>query len=313
MAISKPAMPDDLPANMPGNHPAATIIAAQNLTKRFLDRDGGDFHALGPLDLTIHAGEFVAIVGPSGCGKSTFLRLVAGLEQPSSGELTLSSPSTISPAKDTAEDIAEDADTQQSTERPFNSMVFQGDSTFPWLTVHENVEYGMRVRGVGMRERDHTVQRMLQIVGLTRFAEAYPYQLSGGMRQRVALARALANDPHVLLMDEPFGALDAQNRTLLQDELLQIWEADAQQNTGTGVRKTIIFVTHSIDEAIVLGDRVLVMSAAPGRILAEVPVPFARPRQTYELFRTPEFGELNYQIWETLRDEVNTARAAEGR
>lgn len=276
------------------------VIRARELTKRFPNPDGSDFHALGPLDLSVHAGEFVTIVGPSGCGKSTFLRVVAGLEHASDGELVREYPPR--------------ADGQ---ERPFNSMVFQGDSTFPWLTVHENVEYGMRMRGVGLRARDATVQRMLQIVGLTSFAEAYPYQLSGGMRQRVALARALANDPHVLLMDEPFGALDAQNRTLLQDELLQIWEADAQSiqaastHATAPTRKTIIFVTHSIDEAIVLGDRVLVMSAAPGRIIAEVPVPFARPRQTYDLFRTPEFGELNYQIWETLRAEVNRARASE--
>ena len=134
-------------------------------------------------------------------------------------------------------------------------MVFQGDSTFPWLTVHDNVGYGLSVRGVGLRRREEIVGRMLQTVGLTRFAEAYPYQLSGGMRQRVALARALANDPQVLLMDEPFGALDAQNRVILQDELLQLWDA---------TDKTVVFVTHSIDEAIVLGDRVLVMSAIPG-------------------------------------------------
>jgi NitT/TauT family transport system ATP-binding protein len=148
---------------------------------------------------------------------------------------------------------------------------------------------------------------MLQIVGLGGFAEAYPYQLSGGMRQRVALARAFANDPQLLLMDEPFGALDAQNRILLQDELLQIWEATGEANQ----RKTILFVTHSIDEAIVLADRVLVMSSVPGRIKAAVRIPFARPRQTYELKREPLFGELTYMIWEALRDEVNAARAAE--
>lgn len=304
------AEPVNPPASRP-DAPAASdpIVHAQGLTKLFRAADGSDFHALGPLELAIGRGEFVCIVGPSGCGKSTFLRLVAGLDVATGGLLHLNR---------TAED-----------ERPFDSMVFQGDSTFPWLTVHENVEYGIRMRGMGLRQRDATVARMLRIVGLTRFAEAYPYQLSGGMRQRVALARALANDPHVLLMDEPFGALDAQNRTLLQDELLQIWDEDAadfQSTHGAGNqtghtkttgsiesrgRKTIIFVTHSIEEAIVLGDRVLVMSAAPGRIIAEIPVPFARPRRTYDLIRTPEFGELNFQIWEALRDEVNTARAAE--
>lgn len=266
------------------------IITVRGLTKSFVGNDQQEFQALGPVDLTIEAGEFVCIVGPSGCGKSTLLRILAGLDQPTSGEL-----------------ILED---RSGGHRPFNSMVFQGDSTFPWLTVHENVEYGLRLRGVGLRERDQTVTQMLQTVGLAGFAEAYPYQLSGGMRQRVALARALANDPEVLLMDEPFGALDAQNRLLLQDELLQIRD----RATGDGEHtapKTIVFVTHAIDEALVLGDRVLVMSSAPGRIKAEIRVPFARPRQTYELQRDPRFGELSYQIWETLRDEVNAARAKE--
>jgi NitT/TauT family transport system ATP-binding protein len=197
------------------------------------------------------------------------------------------------------------ADAESSS--PVNSMVFQGDSTFPWLTVHENVEYGLKMRGVGYRAREEIVTRMLHTVGLAGFAEHYPYQLSGGMRQRVALARAFANDPQVLLMDEPFGALDAQNRILLQDELLQIWEATADARQ----RKTIVFITHAIDEAIVLADRVLVMSSVPGRIKASVPIGFARPRQTYELKRDPLFGELTYTLWEALRDEVNAARAAE--
>ncbi len=267
------------------------IIRAHALTKVFPTADQGEFHALGPLDLAIEPGEFVCIVGPSGCGKSTLLRIIAGLERASAGVLETSQ---------TGDDG-----------RPFNSMVFQGDSTFPWLTVHGNVEYGLKVRGVGYREREDIVTRMLATVGLSRFAEAYPYQLSGGMRQRVALARSLANDPHVLLMDEPFGALDAQNRILLQDELLQIWDATRHQDGAQ--RKTVIFVTHSIDEAIVLADRVLVMSSAPGRIKAVVPVPFARPRSAYELKRDPLFGELTYTIWEALRDEVNAARAAEAR
>ncbi len=265
------------------------IIQATGLTKVFAGPDRRDFQALGPVDLQIEAGEFVCIVGPSGCGKSTLLRIIAGLDTPSAGRL----------------DIA-DHDEERA---PFNAMVFQGDSTFPWLTVHENVEYGLRLRGVGYRERDQVVVHMLQTVGLSGFAEAYPYQLSGGMRQRVALARALANDPQVLLMDEPFGALDAQNRVLLQDELLQIWD-----QTGEGsARKTILFVTHSIEEALVLADRVLVMSSTPGRIKSEVAVPFARPRHPYELRREPRFGELSYEIWEMLRAEVNAARAAEVR
>ena len=265
------------------------IIETHQLTKTFVGPDQREFHALGPVDIAINPGEFVCIVGPSGCGKSTLLRVLAGLDSPTDGTMTLNA----------------DGDST----RPINSMVFQGDSTFPWLTVHENVEYGLKMRGVAYRMREQVVTRMLQTVGLAGFAESYPYQLSGGMRQRVALARAFANDPQLLLMDEPFGALDAQNRILLQDELLQIWE----QTSTDSQRKTILFVTHSIDEAIVLADRVLVMSSVPGRIKATIPIPFARPRQTYELKRDPLFGELTYTIWEALRDEVDAARAAEVR
>jgi NitT/TauT family transport system ATP-binding protein len=265
------------------------MIQTHQLTKTFIGLDNREFHAMGPVDMSIENGEFVCIVGPSGCGKSTLLRILAGLDHPSEGTLEIHA--------------------DKESNRPVNSMVFQGDSTFPWLTVHENVEYGLRMRGVGYRSREQVVARMLQIVGLVGFSEAYPYQLSGGMRQRVALARAFANDPQVLLMDEPFGALDAQNRILLQDELLQIWE----QTSDGSQRKTILFVTHSIDEAIVLADRVLVMSSVPGQIKATIPIPFARPRQTYELKRDPLFGELTYTIWEALRDEVDAARAAETR
>jgi NitT/TauT family transport system ATP-binding protein len=282
-----------------------SIIQMRDLRKSFTGQDQQEFLALGPVDLDVADGEFVCIVGPSGCGKSTLLRIVAGLDSPTTGTLTFA---------------AGDDET-----RPLNSMVFQGDSTFPWLTVQENVEYGLKMRGVGYRLRDDRVARMLRTVGLSGFADAYPYQLSGGMRQRVALARAFANDPQVLLMDEPFGALDAQNRILLQDELLQIWEStslttltDANADTGTVTgseprRKTILFVTHAIDEAIVLADRVLVMSSVPGRIKAEIAIPFARPRRAYDLKRDPQFGELTYSIWEALRDEVNAARAAESR
>jgi NitT/TauT family transport system ATP-binding protein len=264
------------------------VIDARALTKVFPGPNQSTIAALGPLDLRVRSGEFVCIVGPSGCGKSTLLRILAGLDQPTSGELLI----------------------KVRNDQSFNSLVFQGDSTFPWMTVHDNVGYGLRVRGVGMKERDSVVAAMLQTVGLSGFADAYPYQLSGGMRQRVALARALANDPEILLMDEPFGALDAQNRVLLQDELLQIWERASGEDAAQE-RKTILFVTHSIEEAIVLGDRVLVMTAAPGRIKAEVNIPFERPRSAFELMRNPQFGELTYEIWEALRDEVNSVRATE--
>ncbi len=257
------------------------IIQADQLTKTFPGPEG-PIPALGPLDLAVGAGEFVCVVGPSGCGKSTFLRLVAGLEQPTAGVLHLAAPA--------------------GSDRPFNAMVFQGDSTFPWMTVHENVEYGLNVRGVGPRRRAAVVAEMLHVVGLAGFAEAYPYQLSGGMRQRVALARALANDPEVLLMDEPFGALDEQNRILLQEELLRLWDR---------TDKTVIFVTHSIDEALALGDRVLVMTARAGTLKADIPVRFERPRSVYELRATPEFGALSYAVWSYLRDEVLRAQRAE--
>lgn len=266
------------------------IIEAKQLTKIFPGPEGSEIRALGPLDLRVDAGEFVCIVGPSGCGKSTLLRIVAELESPTRGTLSLNAR---------GRGASTSAGTSMEGKRPFNSMVFQGDSTFPWYTVHENIGYGLSVRGVPVRERDRVVHQMLRTVGLTDFAEAYPYQLSGGMRQRVALARALANDPDVLLMDEPFGALDAQNRVLLQDELLDIWDT---------TDKTVIFVTHSIEEALVLADRVLVMSASPGRILEEIVVPFARPRRAYELRRDPQFGELSYHIWELLRSEVGEGR-----
>ena len=260
------------------------MITTQQLTKVFPGPNNTAIPALGPVDLNIAAGEFVCIVGPSGCGKSTLLRLIAGLEPPSAGTLNIDDAATP-------------------------TLVFQGDSTFPWFTVYENIEYSLKMRNVEGAQREATVNHMLQLVGLTTFAEAYPYQLSGGMKQRVALARAWAADPAILLMDEPFGALDEQTRLLLQAELLRIWESDDSRQppsttTTSRLRKTILFVTHSIDEALVLADRVLVMSAAPGQIKAEIAVPFARPRIVEDLKRNAEFGELNYRVWQALKDEV---------
>jgi len=250
------------------------MILARQLAKTFPGPDGLAIHALGPLDLDVAQGEFVCLVGPSGCGKSTLLRLVAGLEQPTSGLL------------------------QTGGRQPI--LVFQGDSTFPWLTVYGNVEYPLKLRGWSEKEREAAVAQQLGLVGLSRFAEAYPYQLSGGMKQRVALARAWVGDPEVLLMDEPFGALDEQTRVALQAELLRLWEG-AQQPGSPTARKTVLFVTHAIDEALALADRVLVMSSAPGRIIKEVHVPFARPRDAIQLKRDPRFGELAYELWQALR------------
>ena len=184
-------------------------------------------------------------------------------------------------------------------------MVFQGDSLFPWLTVRANAAYGLTLARRPRKEIDEIVDHYLARTGLTRFANAYPHQLSGGMRQRVSIARAFANDPDILLMDEPFSALDEQNKLLLQDELLRIWEE---------TRKTVLFITHSVDEAVTLGDRIMIMSAHPGRVKSIVDVPFERPRSVLELRARPEYGELVYSIWGHLRDEVQRARAQdEGR
>ncbi|MDQ3694984.1 MAG: ABC transporter ATP-binding protein [Chloroflexota bacterium] len=252
-------------------------IRVRGVSRRFEGSDG-PVEALRSVDLSVAAGEFCVIVGPSGCGKTTLLRMIAGLEDPTSGVISL----------------------HRADERPTsNAMVFQGRSVFPWLRVRDNVTYGLKLQGVGRARRDVRAAELLNMVGLTRFARSFPYQLSEGMRQRVAIARALAVDPDVLLMDEPFGALDEQNRLLLQEELLRIWE-----DTG----KTVVFVTHSIDEAIVLADRIVVMSAVPGTIKATIRVPFARPRRLAEVRSDAAFAPLFTEIWELLRSEVLQSR-----
>ena len=237
-----------------------------------------DVLAVEDATLEIAEGEFVCIVGPSGCGKTTILRMLGGLDRPTSGTIEVSS---------------------EGTGRPLTSVVFQEQSVFPWYTVRSNVEYGLRMRGVGRAERREKAAHFIEKVGLTGFADSYPHELSGGMKQRVSIARAFANDAQILLMDEPFAALDEQNKILLQEELLRIWEED---------RKTVLFITHSIDEALALGDRVVVMTARPGRIKASIPVDFPRPRQIYELKTRPEFGAAVHRIWDLLRDEVMNAQ-----
>jgi NitT/TauT family transport system ATP-binding protein len=255
-------------------------IDIQGLQITFPSRSG-PVKAIDQLTLRVAERELACIVGPSGCGKTTLLRVLAGLEQAQSGSIAIA-------ASDPG--------------RPAVGMVFQGAGLFPWMTVAENVAYGLRMRGVPAPERSAAAARWLTAIGLERFAEAYPPQLSGGMQQRVGLARAFAYDPDVLLMDEPFGALDAQTRLLLQQTLLEQWEQSA---------KTVLFVTHSIEEALTLGDRVHVMSARPGRILHTAEVPFARPRDAAALRADPRFGQLYGQVWEVLRDEVERARAEE--
>jgi NitT/TauT family transport system ATP-binding protein len=258
-------------------------IRLRNVSKVFETRKG-PFVALDSITLDIPTGCFFMLVGPSGCGKTTLLRILAGLETHTSGTIEIAKP---------------------ADGRPSNSMIFQGDSLFPWMTVWENASYGLAMRRKPAAEIKETVSHFLNRTGLLRFSDYYPHQLSGGMRQRVSIARAFSNDPDILLMDEPFSALDEQNKVLLQEELLKIWEE---------TRKTVLFITHSVDEAVTLGDRIMVMTAHPGREKATLDVPFERPRQVLELRARPEYGEFVFNIWSYLRDEVQRARAQdEGR
>ena len=255
-------------------------IRIQDLTKQFSTKDG-TLTAIDNLSLDIPSGRFFMIVGPSGCGKTTLLRILGGLESITSGSMEID---------------------HGDSDKPVNSMVFQGESIFPWMTVWDNAAYGLKMRGAPKAEIRDVVGSYLDKTGLSKFANSYPHQLSGGMKQRVSLARAFANDPDILLMDEPFSALDEQNKTLLQEELLRIWDES---------KKTVLFITHSVDEAVTLGDQIMVMTARPGRAKALIEVPFERPRQVLELRASSEYGELVYQIWDSLREEVEQAQAIE--
>ncbi|HEY1147901.1 MAG TPA: ABC transporter ATP-binding protein [Pseudoduganella sp.] len=252
-------------------------IAITGLGKQYAGANG-PIIALHDVNLQVARGQFCCLVGPSGCGKSTLLRIVAGLETHSSGELHLA---------------------HFDRSKPLHSMVFQEQSVFPWMTVERNVEYGLRMRGVARAERRDAAQHYIDKVGLTAFRNAYPHQLSGGMKQRVSIARAFANDPEILLMDEPFAALDEQNKAILQEELLRIWEE---------AKKTVLFITHSIDEALVLSDRALVMTARPGTIKADIGVTLARPRGAYEVRASEGYGALSARLWHELREEVVNSR-----
>ena len=259
---------------MAGRRGAAIAIAG--LRKEY-GGGAGRVVALDGIDLKIGAGEFVCIVGPSGCGKSTLLRILAGLDSATSGSLTIDAAGWP---------VA-------------NAMVFQESGLFPWMNVEKNVAFGLMTRGVAAGEARERVADALHLVGLTRFRHHYPHQLSGGMRQRGAIARAFVTDPGMLLMDEPFAALDAQNRVILQAELVRIWG-----ETG----KTVVYITHSIEEALLLGDRTVVMTAQPGRIKRIIDISFPHPRNIMELSATPEFGALKLAIWHILEDEVMRAR-----
>jgi NitT/TauT family transport system ATP-binding protein len=242
---------------------------------RFGPKRGNEVTALERISLDVADQEFAVIVGPSGCGKTSLLRLVAGLIEPTEGSITLDGTLVTGPGPD-------------------RGMVFQSYTLFPWLTVRHNVEFGLKIAGVPPAERARVASRFIMQVGLEGFEDAYPKHLSGGMMQRVALARALANDPAILLMDEPFGALDSQTRSLMQELLLGLWQ---------NAHKTVLFITHDIDEAILLGDRVHVMTARPGRIKECIEVKIARPRSA-DTLTSAEFIAIKRRIMALIHDEA---------
>ncbi|KOG39594.1 ABC transporter ATP-binding protein [Streptomyces decoyicus] len=247
------------------------------------ERRAHEFTALDGIDLEIAAGEFVVLVGPSGCGKSTLLDLLGGLARPTGGRILLDGEPVTGPGLD-------------------RGIVFQQYALLPWRTAQGNVEFGLEATGVPRHERAARAGEFLDLVGLSGFENRHPHELSGGMRQRVAIARSLAYDPDVLLMDEPFAALDAQTRESLQDELLRIW-----QRTG----KTVVFITHGIEEAVYLGQRVAVMTSRPGRIKEVVPIAFDSRTATDDLRSSTEFARYRHEIWSLLHDEVARAQQLE--
>jgi NitT/TauT family transport system ATP-binding protein len=251
-------------------------IQGRDLNLTFRPPQRAPVRALAHFDIDVAEGEFLSIVGPSGCGKSTFLNVLLGLLRPDSGELTVGGKRINGPGTDRA-------------------MVFQEFGLLPWRTVQSNVELGLELKRVPVEERRSVSRRLIDMVGLAGFEGHYPHELSGGMKQRVGLARALATDPQVLLMDEPFAALDAQTRDIMQAELLRIWQQ---------ARKTVMFVTHQIEEAVYLSDRVMVMTRRPGSAKHVFGIDLARPRD-YEMRVTPQFNELKLAIWHTLRDEIS--------
>ena len=247
------------------------------------EADSPSVPALQDINLDVRQGEFMVIVGPSGCGKSTLLDLLAGLTRPNGGVILLDGKPVAGPNLD-------------------RGIVFQQYALFPWKTALANVEFGLEAKGVPRRERRNIARDFIRLVGLAGFENRYPHELSGGMKQRIAIARSLAYDPDVLLMDEPFAALDAQTRETLQSELLRIWEA-----TG----KTIVFITHGIEEAVYLGQRVAVMTSRPGRIKQTIEIPFKSRTSEEDLRSHPEFVKLRHQIWDLLKDEVHRAQEQE--
>ena len=267
------------PSPSPSPSPSATarpddVFVVRNVSKVFAGKS--PVHALDGIDLNLRKGSFTCILGPSGCGKSTLLRILGDLETATAGDVENHLP---------------------TSDVPRSAFVFQEHGVFPWFDVVDNIAFGQQMASVGKKERRETARHWIAKVGLTGFENAYPHQLSGGMRQRIAIARAFATGSPSLLMDEPLGALDAQTRILMQEQLVRLWEAE---------RKTVVLVTHSIEEALLLGDQIVVMSARPGRVKEVLEVPFGRPRNI-EVEGTAEFAQMKQEIWESLRDEVQAS------
>ena len=254
-------------------------LVIDNVSKNFIDPQGKQLSVLENVSLTVHSEEFVALVGPSGCGKSTILNIIAGLLEPTEGHVYVDGKEVEGPG-------------------PERGVVFQQYALFPWLTVRKNVKFALDMRGIKGPEADAVVDKYLKMVDLEKFADHYPKELSGGMKQRVAIARAYAAEPQVLLMDEPFGALDAQTRTQLQTELLETWEKE---------QKTCFFITHDVEEAIILGQKVVIMSARPGRIkeVVDIDIPYPRDQETK---MSPRFLELKNYIWSQVYQEYLEVR-----
>ena len=248
-------------------------IEISGVTKSF-DKKDGQFLALDEVNLTVDKNEFICVVGPSGCGKTTLMNIIAGLYPPSTGTVRVRGELVTGPGKG-------------------KGVVFQQYALYPWLTVEKNVEFGLKMKGVAKAERQETARKYIKIVGLEKFASSFPKELSGGMKQRVAIARAYATNPEVLLMDEPFGALDAQTRAQLQENLLNTWQQE---------RKTCFFITHDVEEAVLLSTKIIIMSAGPGRIREIVDVNLHYPRNQ-ETKLTPEFNEMKNSIWNKVYKE----------
>lgn len=256
-------------------------IEVQNLTVDYIEKNRR-FTALKDVSFSVEAGEFISVIGSSGCGKSTLLSILEGIHSPTQGSILIDGR----PVNGTGTD---------------RGVVFQHYSLFPWMTARKNVAFGVKQvkKKLSQTERLKIADTFLEKVGLENFKDKYPSQLSGGMQQRVAIARALAMDTEILLMDEPFGAIDAKNRTVLQELLLKLWEGD-----GTQEKKTVIFVTHDIDEAILLSDRIVMIADSPGRVYKEIPVPFARPRNRADLVQTKEYGRFRNELLALFHSDI---------